>query len=723
MASPFMWYFTYFVELSGYLNGWTEITEDIIGGMRASRGIFGSTLADRTARTGILQFDLNNSEINSGHKLGYYTPGHANVRTGFSANIGVQVRLNGPAGFLKSVWTGRVMRVKPDTGIYQSRLAHVFCVDYWDQLARKRLSSLPLQVDTLDHEIFGLIIDAMPVQPRFTQIGVGFDTITYAFDNAQAEKAIPAVEIDRLCRSTLAVAWTKGDGTLVYEPRSVRARNFTNSVELTPSDYPIGNTIDIEDDRASLTNLYQARVHPRTRGDSDVVLYELHGPASGGTATPIEANTPLYIRGVFTELGQRSWRAGGLDMLPPVPHVDYEFNVEPDGSGEDITATVSITATYLANTVIYLINAPRTCYLMFAQARGKMVIDHSDIIVEASDEDSIEDFGENSFSLDMPYPTTDAIKFANEVVQYSLHLSLQNTKRVRTVNICLEGLSITRGALMAGREISDRAGFSEPMTALPQNNGFNINAITYSREADGPVWISWVPVISDATAYWLLEIPGRSELGITTRLGFSLILGHTDVPHADHHDDSVHTDVAFTDTHTDTVHGDAAHADSAHGDVAHGDVTHSDTAHGDIPAGGPHTDVWFDDSHADSAHGDSHNDTAGTHRDDYGYGDHSDGTHTDGTIHDDQVIGHVDSHTDNAHGDGHVDIPHGDSHTDEPHTDSAHGDVSHVDSHTDSGHADAGHEDAAHGDAHGDVHHQDIAHNDVHDDIGHGDQN
>lgn len=960
------WYFTYWLELSGYLNGWTEVTDDVVGAVRASRGIFGTTLADRTARTGIMTFDLDNSEINSAKKLGYYSPGHANVRTGFKNNIGVQLRLHsdyrsiafdgefkkavlakaptgywhleetsgttatdssgsgfhgtynggytlnqagllgvtqkavdfpssgssfvdvgnhavltptgafsfhcrvkplrsfvnsvnyelfgnetfqssgwlirlesnhattptggrvyvrfnrsgafsdmgsghqpeininvastigfsydgtngriyvngvrvqGPTAmtaavaaatatyigkgrvgpqyfngiidevstfgtvlsdaeftalhalvsdtnvytqFVKEVWTGRVLKATPDAGVHQNRRSHVYCTDYWDQLARKRLTGLPLQVDTLDHEIFELIVDAMPIQPRSRNVGTGFDILKYAFDNMEAEKAIPAVEIDRLCRSTLALSWVDGKGTLVYEPRSVRARNFLNSMELQPLDYPQGDSIDIQDDRSVQKNLFQAKLHPRTAGDTEVVLYEYHGPSTGGIAVKIEANAPFYLRGIFSEEGQQSWRAGGLDMQAPVPHTDYEFNAAPDGSGTDLTGDVSITAQYLANTVIYLIDSPVTAYLMFLRARGKQVIDHADILAQASDQDHIDENGENSEQLDMPYPTTDSVKFGNEVVQYALFISLQTAKRVRTVRLNLEGMEISRAALAAGREISERIGISEPMNAL-NGLGFNINAITYEKSGpDGPINISWVPTVSDATAYWLLEIPGRSELGITTRLGFSLILGHTDTAHGDSHTDTAHSDVAFTDTHGDAAHGDAAHSDSAHSDVAHGDVAHGDIAHGDVAAGGGHNDVWFDDSHGDSAHGDSHGDTAGTHRDEYGHADHEDGFHLDGPAHDDGIYGHTDTHSDAAHADGHVDIPHGDSHTDNVHSDIAHTDTAHTDSHTDAGHGDSAHLDDAHSDSHGDVTHSDVVHTDSHSDVAHGDQN
>lgn len=75
-----------YIELAGEGNGWTYLTNDVLieNGMEWTDG-FGSISA--TALLGspaTLQFTLDNSPSNSAGLRGYYSPGHANCRSGFA---------------------------------------------------------------------------------------------------------------------------------------------------------------------------------------------------------------------------------------------------------------------------------------------------------------------------------------------------------------------------------------------------------------------------------------------------------------------------------------------------------------------------------------------------------------------------------------------------------------------------------------------------------------
>jgi hypothetical protein len=53
------------LELAGQGNGWTDVTEDLVGSQRPRYGFGGTGIKDRVANTGELSFALNNSATNS----------------------------------------------------------------------------------------------------------------------------------------------------------------------------------------------------------------------------------------------------------------------------------------------------------------------------------------------------------------------------------------------------------------------------------------------------------------------------------------------------------------------------------------------------------------------------------------------------------------------------------------------------------------------------------
>jgi len=69
-----------------YLGGfWVDITGDVRNSSPVvwKRGRASTDVDDLTANTGTLSFVLDNSQANSGAKLGYYSYGHADCRAGF----------------------------------------------------------------------------------------------------------------------------------------------------------------------------------------------------------------------------------------------------------------------------------------------------------------------------------------------------------------------------------------------------------------------------------------------------------------------------------------------------------------------------------------------------------------------------------------------------------------------------------------------------------------
>ena len=68
---------------------WTDVTGDVLisPAPKWNRGIMSNAPLARVANTGKMTLYLDNSANNSASQLGYYSPGNANVRSGFSKGI------------------------------------------------------------------------------------------------------------------------------------------------------------------------------------------------------------------------------------------------------------------------------------------------------------------------------------------------------------------------------------------------------------------------------------------------------------------------------------------------------------------------------------------------------------------------------------------------------------------------------------------------------------
>jgi hypothetical protein len=686
------------LELSGMGNGWTIVLNDLMDEETCSFGLPGYTPRDRVASTGELTFSLDNSTKNSVGLEGAYSPDHVNCRAGFKE--GIRVRYSQVAAGEKIILhVGTLDSIVPDPDELGGSLS-VRCtsVDYMDDLARASSSGLAILQNVRDDQIFSAVIAGIPRQPDAIQTFPGPDTFTVALDKVESATRRISILQD-VALSSLSFVYVQGS-TLVYEPRNVRAATSTAVDTFTSRLFGL----ELERARANRLNRVEVTAHPRKVDASPTTaLWQL----PTGNQIFLASNTSIVVWTPYTDpITQQA--IGGLNVQNPVAGTDYAFNSQANGLGLNLTGNLTVTVTPFASTAkLTIVNNGPDGYVTLARILGQGIYDYAASLLQAEDLDSQIQSGLNLFSFDAPYQSS--LPTASEFAVYLVGLYGSQGTQVNRVRFRIPRHDSAFAGRILRRRISDRISLGEKLTGLSTARHFFINGVSIRSDDRNNLEVEWILAPADTTAYWLLGIVGRSELDNTTRLGFGLVLGHTDIAHGDTHDDTAHLDVAHGDSHTDDAHQDVAHGDGAvHGDIAHSDVTHSDVAHSDAT----HSDLHSDVAHSDVAHSDSHSDVA-----------HSDGAHSD------SAHGDV-AHDDVAHFD-HIDNSvvyvrdNGDSHGDAVHFDVAHSDLSHGDSHSDVAHSDT-HNDAAHGDSHTDSHqdsaHSDVAHGDtLHQDVAHSD--
>ena len=516
---------------------------------------------------------------------------------------------------------GRLDNADPAPGVFERRTVPCESVDWMDDAARAKLSVIPVQQDKRADEIFETLVGAVPFQPVAIEADESPDTYSYALDTAKDESSAVLSELQKLAMSEFGLIYSKADGTIVFESRNRRA--LSEGVVDTFLDTETVSGFAAPVSRDDSPSRVQVITHPRKVDSGDTtVLFRLDNPLE------VPSLTTKTVFGPYRDPDQEAARVGGINMRTPVASTDYLANTQADGGGSDITGSVSLSVSFGGNgaSVAVTNNGFVAAFITLLQLRGRGVFDFQNVVLDAVDDTAQLEIGTTQ-TADMPYQ--DDVALGEELAIWLLALYKDSENLADRVTIRVPRSDETLANRVLVREISDRIDVTEQMTGFaPVAGGGNfIQSIGLAIDGRNNLTVSWGLAPANRTAFWLLEIPGRTELDQTTVLGFGLIVGHTDASHCDTHDDEAHADVAHTDDHTDT-HTDSEHEDSEHtdehSDTAHEDVafvdSHDDSAHGDVSHTDSHSDVTAVDEHGDTAHTDEHTDTA--HDD---FDDHIDG--------------------------------------------------------------------------------------------------
>lgn len=487
---------------SSYI-AWTEVDALASAGVTATRGITGNSFQDRVASTGTMRFDMLNFE----HK---WSPDHPSHLIGF--DIGTEVRLRVTYDVLdKVLWRGTIAGVIPAPGKRGQRVT-VNCVDYMNEAALAKLSGQPVVLNQRSDQVFDILVDAIRKPPDATFTNQGSDIYPYALDNARDEAIAVLTEFQRLAMSELGFIYVRGDGTLVYEGRRKRAVAGTPTIVF--DDFNM-ESMNPTRQRDKVLNRVIVQSHPRRKDLANVTLFTLQN------APVIPANTSYTFQAPYRDPSQRATRVG---ILPGSGSVTFAINSAADGTGTDITSLAVVSATYGGNaaTVIITNNSGLDGVLTSFNIVGKGLYDFETTLSVAADQDSIDQFGELSYTLDMPYQNDTGV--AGDAAAYVMAQNKDPATRLDSITVkASKSDEIMRKVLQA--EISDRVSVTEAETGLTAIEFF-INSVTITIGPGGWMTFTFILTPADISAYWTLDVDGLTELNRSTVLGYGIFVAH-----------------------------------------------------------------------------------------------------------------------------------------------------------------------------------------------------
>jgi len=532
------------VALEMKLDGsnWTDVSSDTVGDITGAYGIRGHGPKDRVAGTGTMEFELNNSASNSGGLLGYYSPNHANARSGF--DIGLPVRLKVSYDGL-SIYKFYGM-IPPDgievmPGQYKERRTRVRVEDWFGIAAKHELDLPELQTDYAIEDVWQDILANMDITPQSTTYGSGQDTFPTAFDTSR-KKTKALSEGSKVTRSEYGYAFRKGNITdgdeLVIQGRYTR--NDTTSATSIPvgtdsagklllesgdalllesGDYLLldetqsasfaGTMRDMQPARGKhQSNKVKVTVYPREVDSSNVVLYKAQN-------TPeISAGDTITLRGSYRDPDGRATRVAGQDMVTPVATTDYQFNAQSDGGGTDLTSDLSVTADYGASEVEYTLEntGTQTGFVTKLEARGKGVYLYEPVDRISEDATSIGNIGSRITRFNMLYQ--DDIGFGKSLADVILERQKDPETTVERIDFRANRDSKHMMAFMR-LEPGDRITASETVTNI--SGDWFINGMEFKIQPGKIIDFTVYPIVATDNVYWVL---GTSPLGEETILAW-----------------------------------------------------------------------------------------------------------------------------------------------------------------------------------------------------------
>lgn len=390
------------IELELSPGVWTANPDvTVADGIMWRRGVDGRGPTDCVAAPGTLSFSLNNGSNNSGGVAGYYSPGHASVRSGFATGIGVRVIYTYNATDYTR-WTGTLSHIEPTPGLFNRR-TRCTAVSTMASLVDEKVRAIEPQLDRTEVELLDAVLDAIPTaaQPAATDFDPAIDSFPFACDDLKAGTGALGVIVD-LMQSARGHYFETGDGTHRYQSqarRAVQVSQFT----FTGAHLKAGTGVIRPTTLDSVYNRVRVTTHAKAIGATDTDVLARH---AGKLAIPAGETLEHWLD--YRDPNTNDYMGGTDFQDPPVATTDYEFNDAENGSGADVTGDITIAASFFASSAKLVIEntGAATAYAQLLQVRGRTIKDVTPVVSEAS---VAQGYGVRTIEIDERYQD-DAIR-------------------------------------------------------------------------------------------------------------------------------------------------------------------------------------------------------------------------------------------------------------------------------------------------------------------------
>jgi len=492
-------------------SNWTDITADVIDviPIKWRRGIWSNRPTARTAGTGSLKMLLDNSAKNSGSKLGYYSPEHANARSGFEVGLAIRIKYTyGGTTYFKL--HNRMSDANPDHGQYKNRRVSVVALDYMNIISRYKMAQIGVQANKRPDEVMATVIAALPIAPKNTSYDTDPDIYTRALhmekDGVTAGRAV----LNKCALSSKGQAFVIGDltdgETLRWYSRSAKTQN--TALAATINDNMTG--LKVIRSQKNIINTVNAITYP-VKVEEAITLY------TAQREIEVQPGITTKFVAMFTDPSGAGRRVKGSENHEtPEAGDHYRASAFEKSGGDDLNASVTVTITiWGANSakVEITTSAGRVAYVNLLTLIGDGLFTYEPSIYTAFDLTSKDDHGDNEINYPMPYQENPNI--GKDFGDFILAWHKDPVNEINSV----EFIANTNATLMAAGvsvDIGDRIKIIETVTAV--STEFYVNGVEHIINS-GILTVRWLLERADMSTYWLWGVVGNAEMGVNTYFG------------------------------------------------------------------------------------------------------------------------------------------------------------------------------------------------------------
>ncbi len=417
------------------------------------------------------------------------------------------------AGVTVTEWQGFLDTVEPQPRLGGSNQAVVRGIGPLGLMERADIS-VAVQTGILTGAAVGAILDGAGWPAADRVIDVGQTTMTRWWTSGDVSALYALREVE--ATESGFIRETK-DGKIGFEDRHHRLVSPHTSSVATYTDDPAG-TLRYQPPRQmdplkEIFNVVQASVQTYSTGVLAVLWSLAAVPAIGASDTltlwPTYPNSSSVNASSLDGVG--SWET-------PVATTDYTANSAADGSGTDLTGSLSVAVTKFATAMKVVItnNAATAAYLTKFQARGTPIVANAPIPV--SDDDAASQAKYKLRTYPSPGRFIPTIEEANDHVRY--HLSIRKSPQPVLTIPCSANRSAAQLSDAQNRDVSDRVTVvATGQTDLGINGDFFIEGIRHRVSKGGHVH-TYEMDLSPTEGYGGFWVWGVSTMGETTRFGY-----------------------------------------------------------------------------------------------------------------------------------------------------------------------------------------------------------
>lgn len=489
-----------------------DISVDVVSDIEVTYGIRDNGLLDRVASVGELKFTLRNDAGCIGGVANAYTPGF-NSPYCRSLIFGTLVNLK----FVYRTETiykfyGHVTGIDTDL---ENRVVHIVARDWMGYADALPLSQVVTFTENKKiNDVVDLILNEMDFQPDNKNFSIGYNTFTSVFDTVK-NRTRAIGEFQKLALSEMGYIYIRNDPykgeTLTVDSIYIRngaIQSVVPDISAYLADESLNDLVTESGDKLiavqsiyafldnkayqtdwkygeNITNIVNSKYYPRKIDTTVKTLYTLDIPSY------LPAYTTITLEVNYKDPDNIATSVAGKDMISPAETTDYLMNSLADGTGTNLTSNLSVTATYYATKVKYVLanNGATAGYITKLQARGYGIYIYDAIDYVARDNLSVSHYGEREVTLDLKYLNSpeQAKYYADELI------STYPQMKIKSFNFLANADENTLMNFLY-MDVGDMVHIEDDKSNITVFSGayFYINGVSFTVSTGGIINFSWV---------------------------------------------------------------------------------------------------------------------------------------------------------------------------------------------------------------------------------------